>query len=134
MTTESTWIDTLAFVVTILRSCVPDVWIADVLPPPEQFELPAVRVDLLAGDEVHPWGDGGPIQDRVTLDIDVFAASRAEATPVATRIRQALHSLPTIAGSPVRVVDAGPFSTRPDLNPNIRRLGADVDLVVDLRT
>ena len=132
MSTESEWVDALRFVITVLRSCLPDVHVGDHLPPADRLVLPAVRVDLLPGGEIHPWGGSGPVQDRVALDIDVFAASRAQATPVAQTVRQVLHSLPTIADSPVRVVDARPFSTRPDLNPNVRRLGADVDLVVDI--
>lgn len=123
--------DALATVIQVLQSCLPGMWIADVLPPHKEMQkhLPAVRIDLLPGDETVPWGGpGGSVRDRFTLDVDVIAGSRAEATPVAGQVRDLLHALPTMPGTGITFVDCPPMSTRPDINPHVRRLGVDADI------
>lgn len=128
-------VDALRVIISTLKSCIPGVWIADVLPENRDLldNLPAVRVDLLPGEEVVGFGGPlSPVRDEVALDIDVIAASRAAAVPVADRVRQVLHALPTMPGAGVTFVDCPYMSTRPDLNPHARRLG--VDAVVHLST
>lgn len=123
--------DALATIITVLQSCMPGVWIADVFPEYKGMpaNLPAVRIDLLPGGETVPWGGpGGSVREVVMLDIDVIAASRAAATPVASDVRDLLHALPTMPGTGVTFVECPPMSTRPDVNPNVRRLGVDAEI------
>lgn len=109
-----------------------EIWVADHLPPADEFEsnLPAVCIDLLPGDEVIPWGgdSGEPIGEVLALDVEVVARSRALATPVAHKVRMALHQLPHIEATGVRYVECPRFSTREDINPQLRVLGSTVDL------
>lgn len=123
--------DALRTIITVLQSTIPDVPIADVFPDYKNLaaNLPAVRIDLLPGEEVVPWGGpGGSVRDVIVLDIDVIAESRAVATPVAARVREMLHALPTMPGTGVVHVNCPPMSTRPDLNPHVRRLGVDAEV------
>lgn len=124
--------DVLKHVIERLSADLPGVWVADHLPPVAQMDdhLPAVVVDLLPGTERLAWGGlGGPQFDGVNLDIDVFARSRSAAAPVADQVRALLHSLPADEDSPVLSVDAPGFSTRPDYNPHVRRVGGDVTVM-----
>lgn len=132
---EKTWPDTLKVVIDMLASCIPGVWVADHLPGPAELDsnLPAVVVDLLPGDEIVGWGGvPAPLGDDLVLDVDVFATSRAAAVPLATQVRQLIHGLPNYAGSNVKAVHCPSFSTRPDYNPHIRRLGGTVKLLVTI--
>lgn len=108
------------------------VWVADHFPKALELEnnLPAVCIDLLPGDEVTPWGGepGEVLGEVLALDVEVAGQSRAQATPIAHQVRMALHQLPHIEGSGVRWVNAPRFSTREDINPFIKVLGASVDL------
>ncbi|WP_313548346.1 hypothetical protein [Corynebacterium sp.] len=109
-----------------------EVWVADCLPPADEFDecLPAVCIDLLPGDEVMGWGGdaGEPLGEILALDVEVVARSRAQATPVAHKVRMALHQLPHIETLGVRYVECPRFSTREDINPQLRVLGAAVDI------
>lgn len=129
---DRAWSDTLRMVIEMLSSTLPDATVADRMPPPGELDqqLPYVMVDLLPGEEVVAWGGHGPVRDFVVLDIDVFAASRALAHPTGVLIRQLMHNLPNYAGANVTYVDCPGFSTRPDYNPHIRRLGVTVTLHV----
>lgn len=67
-------------------------------------------IDLLPGEETVPWGGRGTvIFDHMNLDVDVFAASRADAVPIANKVREVLHSLITVGESPVVSVDCPGF-------------------------
>lgn len=120
------WPDILRLVVTVTKTALPDVWVGDRLPRPDEFDenLPCIVIDLLPGDARHGWGTLEPVMDTVDLDIDVFAASRAEAFELSTRLRQVLYTLPTVGGGIISNIEAPHFTTRPDYNPHIRRLGA----------
>lgn len=128
-------VDVLRYVIGVLgRNLDGTATVADHLPPGVELAgaLPLVRVDLLPGASTpQVWGGSGipPSLDGVTLDIDVLASSRAEAVPIAERVREVLYALPTLDGSEVTSVDCPPLSTRPDYNPHVRRLGGDVTLI-----
>lgn len=127
------WPDILRFTLGIVGSTLPDVWVADRPPEPHEFadQLPCVVIDLLPGEETVPWGGHGKvIFDHMNFDIDVFAASRADAVPIANKVREVIHSLITVGDSPVVSVDCPGFTTRPDYNPHIRRLGVTASLSV----
>lgn len=126
--------DMVLFVVEFLSENMPDVWVADALPPDEQLDeyLPCVVVDVLPGREVRDsWGGAGfPVMlDGVSLDLEVFARSRAQATPVAERVRLLMHQLPFIDGSQVTTVECPTFGSREDLNPRVKALGVVAELV-----
>lgn len=131
MTAPTPDVDALRLVISTLASCLPGVWVADTLPERDALAdaLPAVRVDLLPGDELTPFGGPtGPVVDLVALDIDVLARSRAEAAPVAKLVRDILHQLPMMPGTGVTYVECPAMSTRPDMNPHVRRLGVDAEI------
>ncbi|AZA08699.1 hypothetical protein [Corynebacterium pseudopelargi] len=125
--------DMLKFVIDFLGEAMPDVWVADALPPDAELAdaLPCVVVDMLPGEELkHSWGgEGFPVRlDGVALDVEVFAASRGRAVPVADQLRALMHQLPHIAGSQVVSVSCPAFGSREDLNPRVKVLGGVVDL------
>lgn len=131
MTAPTPDVDALRLVISTLASCLPGVHVADVLPEHSAMDanLPAVRIDLLPGDEVTPFGGmTGPLMDVISLDIDVIARSRAEAVPVAKLVRDILHQLPLMPGTGVTYVECPAMSTRPDINPRARRLGVDAEI------
>lgn len=121
-------VDVLKSAIVLVKEALGDVWVADHLPHADQLEdsLPAVVLDVLPGEEQQGWGgqSGEQFLDLIPLDVEVLARSRAEATPVAARVRQLLHQLPFIEGTGVKTVDCPRFSTREDINPQIRVLGA----------
>ena len=128
-------VDILKFAINAVADVLgDDLWVADHLPPADELEnlTPAVTVDLLPGSEVVPWGadTGEYISEIISLDVEVVGVSRAQCTPVGDRVRAALHQLPFLEGSGVKSVDCPRFSTREDLNPQLRVLGAVVDLMV----
>lgn len=127
-------VDILKFAVTAVGQVLEGHWVADHLPPADLLDeqLPAVVIDLLPGSEVVPWGGdtGEQVSDLIAFDVEVVGESRAQCTPVADRVRAALHQLPHIDGSGVKSVDCPRFSTREDINPQLRVLGATVDLMV----
>lgn len=127
--------DMLKFVIDFLGESMPDVWVADALPPDEELAdaLPCVVVDMLPGEELqHSWGgDSFPVRlDGVALDVEVFAVSRGRAVPVADRVRALLHQLPHIAGSRVTSVACPTFGSREDLNPRVKVLGGVCELTL----
>ena len=124
--------DTLEMVIEALASTM-DVWVADVLPPADQLDPSRcfVVVDEMPGTEHVPWGGFGPGLSVVALDVDVYGPSRAQTRPVRARVHQMLMGLPAQSWSGVtRVIVDSSFHTRPDLNPNIRRVGAEYSLMV----
>ncbi|AIT60165.1 hypothetical protein [Corynebacterium doosanense] len=128
-------VDVLKTIIERVSQMVPDMWVADVLPPADRLEkeLPCVVIDLLPGaEEATSWGGQGfPVRlDRVGLDIEVVARSRAAATPVAAKVRQALHQLPHLAGTGVTQVDCPAFTTREDINLHVRVLGVVADVTL----
>jgi hypothetical protein len=77
-------------------------------------------------------GDGFRI-DQARLDIDCYAPTRAEAAALAGQVRSLLSTMrnQTHSGAVVVAVveEIGP-SWRPDFNPNVRRFGLTVLLVL----
>ena len=113
----------------------PDVVIGDVLPEERELAaaLPCVVLDVLPGEEPSvAWGgDSFPVRlDKVPIDVEVFAQSRAQAAPVARRLRMLMHQLPHIAGTGVTSVTCPEFGTREDLNPRVKVLGVITDLTL----
>lgn len=128
-------VDVLAVVIQEVGGMLPGVRVADQLPEDKDLvgALPCVVIDLLPGDELDvAWGGTGfPVRrDLVSLDVEVFAPSRAAGTPVADRVRRALHQLPHLAGTGVTSVDCPRMSTREDLNPRVRVLGTVCDIAM----
>lgn len=105
------------------------VWVADVLPPTGDLagELPCVRVDELPGtSKLIPWQITGDVElQELGIDIDVLGASRYETRELRERIHQVMMRLPATITAVTRVQAAATFHTRPDLNPGIRRVGAE---------
>lgn len=126
--------DILAVVIREVKGMLPGVWVADHLPEGEEMitHLPCVVIDLLPGSEAQvSWGGMQPVRlDHIALDVEVFGRSRGDATPVADRVRAALHQLPHLADTGVTSVDCPRMSTREDLNPHVKALGVTVDLVM----
>lgn len=127
-------VDILKFAIGAVSEVLGDVWVADHLPPADDLvaNTPAVVIDLLPGSEIVPWGgdSGEHISEYIAFDLEVMGASRAQCTPVADLVRAALHQLPFLEGSGVKSVDCPRFSTREDINPQLRVLGATADLMV----
>ncbi|GEM_PF-1817880 len=127
--------DVLKTVIHTVSQMLPGVYVADVLPPAEKLEsaLPCVVIDLLPGEGAAvSWGGNGfPVRlDKVGLDIEVVARSRAAATPVAEKVRMAIHQLPHLAGTGVTMVDCPSFTTREDINLRVRVLGTVADVTL----
>ncbi|MGN0097225.1 MAG: hypothetical protein ACI38U_14325 [Corynebacterium sp.] len=125
--------DILLQTINVLSEALPGTWVADQLPPAKDMDdnLPCVIVDILPGaTKSTAWGgDGFPVRlDEVGLDIEVFAQSRGQATPLAEKVRALLYQLPHIAGTDVTAVDCPVFATREDLNPRVKVLGAEASL------
>lgn len=128
-------VDVLAEVIRLVGEMVPGVTVGDSVPPAAELpsRMPCVVIDLLPGDELDvSWGGNGfPVRrEVVSLDVEVLAPSRAAATPVADRVRLALHQLPHLAETGVTSVDCPRMSTREDLNPHVRVLGTVCDLAL----
>ncbi|MEH0147459.1 hypothetical protein V6D40_07280 [Corynebacterium sp. Q4381] len=128
-------VDILKIALDAVREVLPDgAWVADRLPEADRLteSLPAVVIDLLPGEETVPWGgrDSPSLLDAVPLDVEVFAPSRAEATKIGVKVRQALHQLPYIEGTGVKHVDCPRLATREELNPYVKVLGVVADLGV----
>ena len=127
-------VDILKFAIGAVSEVLGDVWVADRLPAADDLaaNTPAVVIDLLPGSEIVPWGgdSGEHISEYIAFDLEVVGASRAQCTPVADLVRAALHQLPFLEGSGVKSVDCPRFSTREDINPQLRVLGATADLMV----
>lgn len=125
-------LDVLSVVIREVGAMLPGVRVADQLPEDKDLvgQLPCVVIDLLPGGEEVAWGGSGfpVVRDLIALDVEVFAPSRAAGTPVADRLRRALHQLPHLAGTGVTSVECPRLSTREDLNPRVRVLGTVVDL------
>lgn len=117
------------------RGRVLPVQVSDSLPPVDDLmpALPCIVIDVLPGDpgEASWGGVGMPVRlDLVTLDVEVFAESRAVASVVSDKLRRVLHQLPHLADSGATSVDCPMFATREDLNPHVRVLGATCDIIV----
>lgn len=127
--------DVLRAAIEVLDDGLPDVWVADALPPDNELAdaLPCIVVDILPGEEIrHSWGgDGFPVRlDAAALDIEVFAPSRAQAMPVAERARLLMHQLPYIDGTGVTSVQCPGFGSREDVNPRVKVLGTVCDITM----
>lgn len=128
-------VDVLRTVIKAVGEMLPGVRVGERLPDEKDLigAKPCVVIDLLPGDELSvSWGGSGmpAMRDLVSLDVEVFAPSRAAAVPVADRVRAALHQLPYLAGTGVTSVECPRLSTREDLNPRVRVLGVVCDLVL----
>lgn len=101
-----------------------------------QARLPFVRV-------TKPSGSDDRITDRATIDVDVYAATRAEAMRIANVIREHLTSQPhrVVIPEGVMVIDrartvVAPFDPPPPsptsdgtvMDPNIRRVAASYSI------
>ncbi|MDN6707078.1 hypothetical protein [Corynebacterium glyciniphilum] len=129
-----TEIDVLKVAITTLSEALPDVWVADHLPPTMEMDsnLPCVVLDTLPGAvrEAAWGGDGFPVRlDENVLDVEVFAQSRGKAQPIAETVRLVLYQLPHIAGTGIVSVECPYLATREDLNPRVKVLGAEAVLV-----
>lgn len=86
-------------------------------------ELPTVQVQRIPAG-----GDDGFRLDRALIDIDVYAATRGEATEMALQVRGWLMT--ELAGSQTvravygRVTSSPPPAVRPYENTGLRRVGA----------
>ncbi|WKD60920.1 hypothetical protein CCICO_04415 [Corynebacterium ciconiae DSM 44920] len=127
--------DVLRTVIEFLSGALPDYWVGDSLPPGQELaaSLPCVIVDLLPGTELRvSWGGADfPVRvDGAAIDIEVFAASRGQATPVAEQVRLLMHQLPFVEGSRIVSVECPSFGTREDLNPRVKVLGGVAELAL----
>ncbi|MFB8393650.1 phage tail termination protein [Streptomyces yangpuensis] len=90
-------------------------------------ELPTVQVQRLPGGD-----DDGFRLDRALVDIDVYAATKGDATELAAEIRGLLHA--QLAGSVTGGAQIGRVKTeaapgvRPYENTGLRRIGATYSL------
>ena len=126
--------DVLKQTIDVVAEAFPEMWVADHLPPTTEMDakLPCIVIDVLPGQTRETaWnGDDFPvILDEVVLDAEVFAQSRGQAVPVAQKLRQVLYQLPHIATTDVAKVDCPELVTREDLNPRVKVLGAEAELV-----
>lgn len=125
--------DVLAQVISVLDESLPDVTVGDTLPPTTEMDkrLPCVVVDLLPGStRSTAWGgvEFPVLEDEVVLDVEVFAASRGRAFPVAEQVRRVLYQVPHVAECDVTTVDCPVLASREDLNPRVKVLGAEAVL------
>lgn len=105
-----------------------DVWVADVLPTPDELDenLPLVVVDEVPGQsKLVPWQSDGPELRTLGVDIDVLGRSRSQTRPVRERIDQIMKALPNLNVGITQVTPASTFHTRPDFNQMIRRVGGE---------
>ena len=90
------------------------------LPGDVDKRLPVVQLIGLPGEgELTPWG-GTPLVDVAPMDFDVFAASREQASDLATQVRSVLES---IKDELIIGVTVSKPAKRPDYNPRIKRYG-----------
>lgn len=96
------------------------------LPPKfETVRLPVVQVSGLPGDlSMRPWG-GPALRREQPADVDVYAASREEASDTAFSIANHLDGK-TVDGLRVEVTSTP--HERPDQNDKIRRFGMIVTI------
>lgn len=109
-----------------LQARLPDAVVRDELDNRLAEELPTVQVQRAGGQ------DDGLRLDRALVDIDVYAATRAEATALAATIRGLV--LGELRGSVTGVAVIGRTGTvsspaaRPYENPLLRRVGATFEI------
>ena len=105
-----------------------DVWVADVLPMPDELDenLPMVVVDEVPGaSKLLPWQSDGPELRTLGVDIDVLGRSRAQTRPIREHVDQIMKALPNLDVGITQVKPASTFHTRPDFNQTVRRVGGE---------
>lgn len=113
------YVDTEAALISTLRAKLGGLVVAE-LPGDLEKRLPVVQLTGLPGEgELKPWG-GTPLVDVAPMDYDVFAATREQASDLATRVRSILESL---HDAPIMSVEVSKPAKRPDFNPQVRRFG-----------
>ncbi len=98
------------------------------LPADLDAALPVVQVTRIGGAMVHP-----ALLDGPRMDVDVYAASRAQASEIARKIAGKVHTLRGQAGGGAVITDVREeigVGWRPDLNDRIRRFGFVVRLIL----
>lgn len=106
----------------------PEVVVRDEVDNNLLHELPTVQVERIGG------GDDGLRLDRALVDVDVYAATRGDATTLAATVRGLL--LATLRGSATGAAVFGRVDTvsapiaRPHQNTALRRVGATYQLHV----
>lgn len=113
------WADIELAVMVGLRPHLPGVRVADELPDQLETRLPLVWVQVAGG------GDDR-ITDTATVDVQAFAATRAEAVALAEKARGAMHALAaTHVPGQHAVIDDVTTTERPVVvpygNPALRR-------------
>ncbi|MHC3427175.1 phage tail termination protein [Streptomyces sp. DT18] len=108
-----------------LQEHLPDVVVRDELDNNLAAELPTVQVQRVGGD------DDGLRLDRALVDVDVYAASRAEAITLSATIRGLLlaaRGSATAAAVLGRVGTVSAPVARPYENTSLRRVGATYEI------
>ncbi|MGW3491765.1 phage tail termination protein [Streptomyces sp. NPDC001054] len=108
-----------------LQERLPDVVVRDELDNRLAEELPTVQVQRVGGD------DDGLRLDRALVDVDVYAASRAEAITLSATIRGLLlaaRGSATAAAVLGRVGTLSAPAVRPYENIALRRVGATYEI------
>lgn len=108
-----------------LQERLPDTVVRDELDNNLAAELPTVQVQRVGGD------DDGLRLDRALVDVDVYAASRAEAITLSAAIRGLLLAARGSATATAVLGRVGTISApvaRPYENTSLRRVGATYEI------
>lgn len=110
------------------------VWISDALPPNERLEpnLPAiiVRDDAPGWTEAKPWGGTSePVLNAHAVDVEIYGRDLDTIRTLGAAVSQIIHAMILTDSPVVAVRDAQVFHTRPDWNPQIRRVGAEFAVI-----
>lgn len=104
------------------------------LPAELESRLPVLQVVRVGGAaQTQPWSPGGPLHERIAVDLDAYAGTRADAADVARTACTRLGELRGVStgGAVITevIANTGP-AWRPDYNPHVARFGATYEVVL----
>ena len=127
-------IDVEALVTQWLTSRLDEVRVVAELPAAFEQALPVVQVTCLPGPkDARPWNGDLPLLWSPRVDLDAYAATRAEAFDLASLVSGHLHALRGSGnawGHVAHVAEVSGPAWRPDFNSNVRRAGLTAALTV----
>lgn len=123
-----TWPDVERVLLDWLRPQLPGTRLVTELPADLEARLPVVQILRVGGGRDFSWR-----LDLARVDVEVYAATRAAAAGLAGQVRTLLATLPNVQTSGavvVRVIEETGPSWRPEANPNLRRFGMTLRVVL----
>lgn len=122
------WPDVERVLLGWLRPQLTGVTVLTDLPANLEARLPLLQIVRVGGGRDFSWR-----LDVARVDIDAYAATRTAAADLAGQVRTLLGTLPNVQTGGALVVrvaeETGP-SWRPELNPNLRRFGMTLRVVL----